>query len=138
MQAQHEGRQHDGVGGLGDIVMVAAVREARSRGVLEARPMFSHLVPEGVAWGDGHVVACDTIIWCTGFRPALRHLAPLHLREADGRLLVEGTAGTRSVRERRVHLVGYGDWVGAASATLIGVGRSARATVDELLGSLRE
>jgi hypothetical protein len=29
-------------------------------------------------------------------------------------------------------LVGYGEWTGFASATLIGVGRSARATVDEL------
>jgi hypothetical protein len=32
-------------------------------------------------------------------------------------------------------LVGYGDWTGFASATLIGVGRSARATVEEI-GSL--
>jgi putative flavoprotein involved in K+ transport len=30
-------------------------------------------------------------------------------------------------------LVGYGDWTPYASATLIGVGRSARATVDEIV-----
>ncbi len=138
VQAQREGREHSGVGGLGDIVMVASVREARSRGVLEAEPMFSHLVPEGVAWDDHRVAACDVIIWCTGFRPALRHLAPLHLRAPDGHVATAGAAGTRSAREPRVHLVGYGDWVGAASATLIGVGRTARATVEEILGDLHD
>ena len=30
-------------------------------------------------------------------------------------------------------LVGYGDWTGFASATLVGVGRSARSTVDEIV-----
>jgi putative flavoprotein involved in K+ transport len=29
-------------------------------------------------------------------------------------------------------LVGYGDWTGYASATLVGVGRSARSTVEEI------
>ena len=33
-------------------------------------------------------------------------------------------------------LVGYGDSTGFASATLIGVGRSARATVDESVAAL--
>lgn len=137
VQAQREGRAHDGVGGLGDIVMVASVREARERGVLEAEPMFERLVRHGVAWADGRTLDCDAVIWCTGFRPALRHLAPLHLRDEHGHVPVAGGAGTRSKREPRVHLVGYGDWVGAASATLIGVGRSAKATVAEIVGSLR-
>jgi len=44
--------------------------------------------------------------------------------------------GTRAVREPRLWLVGYGDWTGYASATLIGVGRSARATADEVTRSL--
>jgi hypothetical protein len=44
--------------------------------------------------------------------------------------------GTRSVREPRLWLVGYGDWTGYASATLIGVGRTARATVEEIVQSL--
>jgi hypothetical protein len=29
-------------------------------------------------------------------------------------------------------MIGYGDWTGFASATLIGVGRSARAAVEEI------
>ena len=44
--------------------------------------------------------------------------------------------GTRSILEPRLWLVGYGAWTGFASATLIGVGRSARATVDEVRSHL--
>jgi putative flavoprotein involved in K+ transport len=123
-----------GVMGFGDIVMVPSVRDARERGVLHAEPMFDRLVREGVAWGD-RVLEADAVIWCTGFRPALSHLAPLGLRDAAGRV---ETRGTQAVSEPRLHLLGYGDWTGPASATLIGVGRPARdavAAVGELLGT---
>jgi hypothetical protein len=40
--------------------------------------------------------------------------------------------GTHSIQEPRLWLVGYGDWTGAASATLIGVTRTARSTVEEI------
>ncbi len=132
VQARREGRDHEGVGGLGDIVAVPTVRAARERGALVARPIFSRLTPTGVAWDDGSTLDCDTVLWCTGFRPALRHLAPLGLREPDGTVAVDGPSGTRSVREPRLFLVGYGDWTGPASATLIGVGRTARATAQEV------
>lgn len=114
---------------LGDIVMVPSVREARERGVLHAREMFTRMTETGVVWPDGTEEAFDAVIWCTGFRPSLGHLAPLGVLEADGRVQVEGT---RAVKESRLWLVGYGNWTGFASATLIGVGRSARATVGEL------
>ncbi|MBB6349949.1 putative flavoprotein involved in K+ transport [Nonomuraea muscovyensis] len=121
-----------GIGDLGDIVVVPPVREARDRGVLKAEPMFSRITAEGVAWPDGTSLACDAIIWCTGFRPALGHLAPLRLRGPDGRIPVEGT---RAIGEPRLHLLGYGDWTGPASATLIGAGRTARETVAEIMRS---
>lgn len=136
VRARREGREHEGVGGLGDIVVVPSVREARDRGVMVARPMFSRLTPTGVAWGDGASLDCDAVLWCTGFRPALRHLAGLGLREPDGTVAVAGPAGTRSLHEPRLFLVGYGDWTGPASATLIGVGRTARATAQEIVEQL--
>jgi len=40
--------------------------------------------------------------------------------------------GTRSQREPMLWLVGYGGWTGFASATLIGVGRSVRGTVEQI------
>ncbi|MCG8917715.1 ArsO family NAD(P)H-dependent flavin-containing monooxygenase [Actinokineospora sp. PR83] len=123
-----------GVGGLGDIVAVPPVRAARDQGHLTPHPMFTRLDPDGPVWADGHRAHADTVIWCTGFRPALTHLAPLRLRAADGTV---PTDGTRARGEPRLHLLGYGDWTGPASATLIGVGRTARdaaADISDLLG----
>jgi putative flavoprotein involved in K+ transport len=125
--ALEQGREHSGVAGLGDIVMVAAVKDARERGALRARPMFTHLTAGGVAWADGTELGCDAVIWCTGFRPALRHLRPLGLPAERGRVRVGGPSGTMALDEPRLHLVGYGDWTGPASATLAGVGPSAKA-----------
>ncbi|MBN6054823.1 NAD(P)/FAD-dependent oxidoreductase [Nonomuraea sp. RK-328] len=126
-------RGGDSIGDLGDIVAVPPVREARDRGVLKAEPMFSRLTPDGVSWPDGTGLACDVIIWCTGFRPALGHLAPLRLREPGGLIATEGT---RAVGEPRLHLLGYGDWTGPASATLIGAARTARDAVAEITAAL--
>jgi hypothetical protein len=47
-------------------------------------------------------------------------------------VLVGGASGTQALGESRVQLVGYGDWTGPASATLAGVGPSARATAAAL------
>lgn len=119
---------------LGDIVMVEPVREARARGALEAVRPFVRFTWRGVTWPDGREEVVDAVIWCTGFRPALDHLTPLGVLEADGRIQVQGT---RAVKEPGLWLVGYGQWTGFASATLIGVGRSARATVDEIVAYRR-
>jgi hypothetical protein len=39
--------------------------------------MFSEIVEDGVLWSDGTVLRADVILWCTGFRSSLDHLAPL-------------------------------------------------------------
>jgi putative flavoprotein involved in K+ transport len=135
IEALQEGREHTGVAGLGDIVAVASVREARDRGVLEARPMFSRLTRTGVAWADGSAVEADAVIWCTGFRPALHHLRPLRLRTDRGHIALGGASLTQAVAEPRLFLVGYGEWTGPASATLAGVGPSVKATVDVVTSS---
>jgi len=133
-RAQKEGRPPPPRADLGDIVMVPPVREARDRGVLRAVRPFVRMTERGVVWADGREEAVDAVVWCTGFHPALDHLRPLGVVEPDGRVRVEGT---RAVREPMLWLVGYGNWTGFASATLIGVGRSARATVDQVAAALR-
>jgi hypothetical protein len=45
------------------------------------------------------MVRADVILWCTGFRSALDHLAPLQLRGPDGRLSAAG-AKDRSQHDR--------------------------------------
>jgi len=114
---------------LGDIVMVEPVRHARDRGALLATPMFTRFTPDGVEWPNGRRTREDHVILATGFKPALSHLSALGVTEPNGRVPVRGT---RSLREPKLWFVGYGDWTGYASATLIGVGRTARATVEEI------
>lgn len=133
-RATREGRPPPPPASLGDIVMVAPVREARDRGALRSVRPFTTFTEAGVIWPDGREENIDAVVWCTGFRPALEHLAPLGLLEADGRMAL---AGNRSVREPRLWLVGYGNWTGFASATLIGVGRSARAVATDIQGRLQ-
>ena len=59
------------------------------------------------------------ILWATGFRPAVSHLAPLRLRAAYGGIQLDGTT---AVADPRVQLVGYGP-----SASTIGANRAGRA-----------
>ncbi len=117
-----------GVAALGDIVMVPEVLAARERGALTAQPMFDRLTRDGIAWGERRQHA-DVVLWATGFRPALAHLRPLRLRGHDGTV---PTAGTRALKEPHLHLLGYGDWTGPGSATILGVGRTAKSAVAEL------
>ncbi|MEV2242246.1 ArsO family NAD(P)H-dependent flavin-containing monooxygenase [Micromonospora sp. NPDC049891] len=122
-----------GVSDLGDIVMVPSVRDARDRGVLDRRAMFVRLTERGVRWADGTEQGCDAVIWCTGFRASLAHLSPLLPGCCQGEVATEGT---RSVDEPRLYLLGYGDWTGPASATLVGAGRTAKATVADIASRL--
>ncbi|VVE26180.1 putative oxidoreductase CzcO [Pandoraea cepalis] len=122
------------VGGLGDIVMVPPVRDARARGVLHSMRPFNHFDADGVVWSNGTHSRVDVVIWCTGFRPALRHLDPLQICDSDG---LPRTDGTHARNEERLWLVGYGEWCGAASATLIGVMRSAREAAGNIVQYVR-
>lgn len=133
-RALKEGRDPPPPASLGDIVMVAPVREARDRGVLHAVRPFVRMTERGVVWADGREEAVDAVIWCTGFRPALEHLRSLSVVDDADCVAVRGT---RSVREPMLWLVGYGQWTGFASATLVAVGRTARATADEIVAALR-
>lgn len=101
-----------------------AVRAGLASGVLDRLPVFDRITATGAAWADGSRVDADVILWATGFRAAVDHLAPLRLREPGGGIRVEGT---RSVRDKRIHLVGYGP-----SASTIGANRAGGAAVREI------
>ncbi|WP_082309271.1 flavin-containing monooxygenase [Leucobacter musarum] len=98
-------------------------REAERLGAYRARrPMFASIEPRGVRWADGSFEPVDIILWATGFRPAIAHLAPLHLRSAAGGIQLDrGGRGTTAVADPRVQLVGYGP-----SASTIGANRAGR------------
>ena len=111
--------------------MTPELARLRERGVLDRHPMFDRVAPDGVVWdeagatGEAVRFPADTIVWATGFRWALRHLAPLGLRTRAGGIVMDGT---RVVADPRVHLVGYGP-----SASTVGANRAGRAAARELL-----
>lgn len=107
------------------LIWTPSLREAAARGALDRRPMFTEILPEGVRQADGTVLPVDVILWATGFRAALDHLAPLKLRGHGGGIRMEGT---RVADEPRVHLVGYGP-----SSSTIGANRAGRAAVKDLV-----
>ena len=117
-EAVREGRSPGSVVGVTGLVVTPWVREARARGVLDRLPVFDRLTPDGVAWDDGRSVRADAVLWATGFRAALGHLAPLGLRGPGGGIRMEGT---HVAGEPRVHLVGYGP-----SASTVGANRAGR------------
>jgi cation diffusion facilitator CzcD-associated flavoprotein CzcO len=94
-------------------------RAAEALGAYQRRPMFEYIEPDGVRWANGAFERVDVILWATGFRPAVTHLAPLHLRSTRGGIQLDGTT---AVVDPRVQLVGYGP-----SASTIGANRAGRA-----------
>lgn len=94
-------------------------REAERLGAYDRQPMFATIEADGVRWSDGRFERADVILWATGFRPAISHLAPLRLRSEHGGIRLDGTT---AVVDPRVQLVGYGP-----SASTIGANRAGRA-----------
>jgi len=113
------------------IPVTPAVAAMRARGVLDRLPMFSAITEDGVRWPDGSTLPADVILWCTGFRSSLDHLAPLMLHAANGGIVMTGRLATQVAKDPRVHLVGYGP-----SASTIGANRAGRAAAEELLAFL--
>ncbi|NYJ08167.1 FAD-dependent oxidoreductase [Petropleomorpha daqingensis] len=128
-QAVREGRSPGSVVGVTGLVVTPWVRDALDRGALERLPMFTRLTADGVAWDDGRFVRADVVLWATGFRASVRHLAPLRLRSAGGGIRLEGT---HVAGEPTIHLVGYGP-----SASTIGANRAGRSAARDLRRLLR-
>ena len=107
------------------LIWTPALRAAAARGVLDRHPMFTDIEPDGVRRADGTLERADVILWATGFRAALDHLSPLHLRSPGGGIVMDGTS---VAPEPRVHLVGYGP-----SSSTIGANRAGRAAVTGIV-----
>lgn len=124
-EAVREGRRPGSVVGVtGLLVSTPYIADGLRREVLERLPMFDRITEDGVAWADGSSVRADVILWATGFRAAVGHLAPLHLRQPGGGIRMDGT---HVAGEPRLHLVGYGP-----SASTIGANRAGQAAARQL------
>lgn len=118
---------------LSDIVVVSTVKEGLERGIYKAYRPFKTFYEKGVVWSNGTLEEFDAIIWCTGFKANLSHLSSLNIEE-NKRIK---TKYTRSIQEPNLWLVGYGEWTGYASATIYGVGKTARHTAKEIIEALK-
>jgi cation diffusion facilitator CzcD-associated flavoprotein CzcO len=112
-------------------------QRALDLGAYARRPMFARVEPDGVRWSDGSFEPADVIVWATGFRPSVGHLAPLRLRSERGGIRLRAPYDrhtfTTSTADPRIHFVGYGP-----SASTIGANRAGRAAARAAVDQLRE
>lgn len=127
-RAVAQGQRPASVVGATGLVATPTVQAGLRRGVLRHQPMFDRIIETGVAWDDGSFVAADVILWATGFRHALAHLAPLGLRSSQSGIRMRST---HVAADPRIHLLGYGP-----SASTIGANRAARLAVRDLRRTL--
>jgi cation diffusion facilitator CzcD-associated flavoprotein CzcO len=123
-RAVRAGKPPASVVSVTDLARTPEVIKAQSAGILDRKPMFERITPAGVVWDDGTEQRADVILWATGFRAAIDHLAPLRIREPGGGIKMDRT---RVVAEPRLHLVGYGP-----SASTVGANRAGRSAVHEV------
>jgi len=105
--------------GVTGIPLTQQYQNGIAAGTLVSRGPLAQLLPHAAVFADGTEFAADAILWATGFRAALDHLAPLKLREPGGGITMDGV---KVAREPRLLLVGYG-----ASASTLGASRAGRA-----------
>lgn len=130
-----EGLPPESVVSVTGLMLRPQEREAERLGAYAARrPMFERIEPDGLRWADGSFERVDAILWATGFRPAIAHLAPLRLRSAAGGIRLDRDGrGTAAVAEPRIQLVGYGP-----SASTIGANRAGRSAATGVRRALAE
>ncbi|MCS5479737.1 NAD(P)/FAD-dependent oxidoreductase [Corynebacterium sp. YIM 101645] len=130
-----------------------------SDGTLISRGMFDRITGNGVVFGEpdsqhaeghgpsrsdelqvpeswdplpaGTELKVDVIFWNTGFRPAMRHLAPMRLRGPEGGVLLADEV--TPARDNRILLVGYGSNASTVGATRAGrlAGRRAARNLEQ-------
>jgi cation diffusion facilitator CzcD-associated flavoprotein CzcO len=127
-EAAREGRALPSIVSTTGVPRTRRIQAAIDRGLLNVVPMFSTIEPEGIRWSNGAYQHADAIIWATGFRPELRHLAPLKLREKAGGVIVGQGA---SWRNQRVFFAGYGP-----TASTIGANRAGRTIARQVIATL--
>ena len=109
--------------------LTARYQKGIDDGVLVSRGPLVRLTEAGAVFEDGSTAAADVILWATGFRASLGHLASLHLREPGGGIRMDGP---RVVRLPELFLVGYGE-----SASTLGATRAGRAAALAALAALQ-
>lgn len=126
--AAREGRALPSIVSTTGVPRTRRIQSAVERGVLAAKPLFARIEKDGVRWADGTFQHADAIIWATGFRPELRHLSHLKLREQAGGVTVTSGAAYRNAG---IFFAGYGP-----TASTIGANRAGRTVARQIVSTL--
>jgi hypothetical protein len=103
-------------------------QEGIDAGWLDSRGPLRRLLPHTVRFADGTEEHVDAILWATGFRASLDHLAPLHVRTPGGGILM--MPDDVSVADAPGHAQGgYGPSASTLGATRAGR-KAARAVLE--------
>lgn len=132
---------------LGDIVMVPSVKDARNRNVLNSSGKIVDFYSNGIIWENGdkgknEFEEFDVVIFCTGFKNNLFHLQNMpNIFDENGKVILKQRDFIKeqifeSNNYPNIYFIGYGNWTGFASATLIGVGRFAKSLVADIIQKL--
>lgn len=132
---------------LGDIVMVPSVKDARNRNVLNSSGKIVDFYSNGIIWENGdkgknEFEEFDVVIFCTGFKNNLFHLQNMpNMFDENGKVILKQRDFIKeqlfeSQNYPNIYFIGYGNWTGFASATLIGVGRFAKSLVAYIIQKL--
>jgi putative flavoprotein involved in K+ transport len=127
-RAAQRGETAEPIDAFSHVVMLDSVRQARDRGVLVSQGRLQAF-DGGDIVSDAGRIGVDAVIWCTGFRPDLSHLQGLRLPQRRSELC----RGSRSRQYPGLWLMGYGEWTGYASATIIGVQKHAKQAAGEIV-----
>ncbi|WP_425860447.1 FAD-dependent oxidoreductase [Arthrobacter sp. TWP1-1] len=114
--------------GVTGLPLTQQYQKGIAAGTLVSRGPLAQLNAGGAVFEDESTFAADSILWATGFRAAMDHLAPLKLREPGGGIVMDGV---KVAREPRLIMVGYG-----ASASTLGANRAGRAAALAALDRL--
>jgi len=130
-RAAQRGEAVEQIDAFSHVVMLESVRQARDRGVLVSRGLVHEFDGSNIVSDEGRI-GVDAVIWCTGFRTDLAHLQGLRLPQRHSTLCRR----SRSRHYPGLWLMGYGEWTGYASATIIGVQKHAKLAAGEIVDYL--
>jgi putative flavoprotein involved in K+ transport len=109
-------------------------QDALQAGQFDRRPMFTAFGADGVVWPDGTREHVDTVLFATGYRPALDYLSPLGALSGDG--LPRHSGGISHTHPGLVYL-GLEFQRSFSSNTLRGVHRDAEYVISPLTAHVR-
>ena len=121
------GEEIDNTDDFSKIVMIDSVKDARSRGVLVKQEDIKNFTENAIVTAN-HKLPIDVVICCRGFKTQLNHLSGLNLNLDVNQL----SDDSHSNDYKSLWFVGYGEWSGFASATIIGVQKHAKKVAEQI------